>query len=207
MSPAKAALYLNWSEYITWLNPRLRSYDQFLMTDSTAGNFATGLRFPSGKEKPSYGAFRMPLYLPRTSGAKGDALEVWGCVRPAPDAEQTSHRRQRVKIQFAPASGGSFKTVKTVPITEPHGYFDLQQHFSGSGQRPALLDLSARADGVQPDRRHQPALGAAGLDRAGCRSSRPIEPNRGRRRNFESRELLSNYAQIHALDRYSAGRR
>ena len=67
-------------------------------------------------------------------GAKGDALEVWGCVRPARDAEQASHRRQHVKIQFAPASGGSFKTVKTVPLTGPHGYFDLQQHFSGSGR-------------------------------------------------------------------------
>jgi hypothetical protein len=134
VSPAKAALYLNWSEYITWLNPRLRSYDQFLMTDSSAGNFATGLRFPNGSEKPSYAAFRMPLFLPRTSGSKGDALEVWGCVRPAHVAQQTSHRRQQVKIQFAPASGGSFKTVKTVPITGPHGYFDLQQHFSGSGR-------------------------------------------------------------------------
>ena len=89
MSPKQAALYLNWSEYITWLNPRLRSYDQFLMTDGAAGNFATGLRFPNGSEKPSYAAFRMPLYLPVQSGAKGQALEVWGCVRPAHDAQQS----------------------------------------------------------------------------------------------------------------------
>jgi hypothetical protein len=133
VSPKQAALYLNWSEYITWLSPRLRSYDQYLMTDSSAGNFATGLRFPNGTEKPSYAAFRMPLYLPVQSGAKGQPLEVWGCVRPAHDAQQSSHRAQRVRIQFAPASGG-FRTVATVPITDRYGYFVVHQRFSESGQ-------------------------------------------------------------------------
>jgi hypothetical protein len=133
VSPKQAALYLNWSEYITWLNPRLRSYDQFLMTDGAAGNFATGLRFSNGSEKPSYGAFRMPLYLPVHSGSKGQALEVWGCVRPAYDAQQSSHRPQRVRIQFATPSR-SFHTVTTVPITDRYGYFVVHQRFSGSGQ-------------------------------------------------------------------------
>jgi hypothetical protein len=134
VSPAKAALYLNWSEYITWLNPRLRSYDQFLMTDSSAGNFATGLRFPNGSEKPSYGAFRLPVFLPRTTGSKGQTLEVWGCARPAHDAPHSSPQSQQVMIQFAPASGAGFKTVRTVKIADPHGYFDVQQHFAGSGR-------------------------------------------------------------------------
>jgi hypothetical protein len=134
VSPAKAALYLNWSEYLTWLNPRLRSYDQFLMTDSSAGNFATGLRFPNGSEKPSYSAFRMPLYLPRTSGSQGEALEVWGCVRPARAAQQATHRAQRARIQFASSAGGAYKTVGTVPITGRHGYLDVHRHFPGSGR-------------------------------------------------------------------------
>jgi hypothetical protein len=134
VSPAQAAVYLNWSEYITWLNPRLRSYDQYLMTDGSAGNFATALRFPNGTEKPSYAAFRMPLYLPRTTGAKGQSLEVWGCVRPAHNAQLASHRTQHVRIQFAPASGGAFTTVATVPVTDRYGYFDVHQHFSGSGR-------------------------------------------------------------------------
>jgi hypothetical protein len=134
VSPTQAALYLNWSEYITWLNPRLRSYDQFLMTDSSAGIFASGLRSANGSEKPGYAAFRLPLFLPRTSGAKGQSLEVWGCARPAHNAQHSSHRTQRVRIQFAPGAGGAFTTVATVPITDRYGYFDLRQHFAGSGR-------------------------------------------------------------------------
>lgn len=134
VSPAQAAVFLNWSEYITWLNPRLRSYDQYLMTDSSAGNFATGLRFPNGSEKPSYAAFRMPLYLPKTTGAKGQALEVWGCVRPAPAVQASGHRRQQARIQFAPASGGAFTTLRAVPLAGPRCYFDVQQRFPASGR-------------------------------------------------------------------------
>jgi hypothetical protein len=134
VSPAKAPLYLNWGEYITWRNPRLRSYDQYLLTDPVSGVFATGLRSANGAEKPAYAAFRLPLYLPRTSGSKGQALEVWGCVRPAHVAAQASHQRQHVRIQFAPGAAGGFKTVATVPITDRYGYFDLQKRFSGSGR-------------------------------------------------------------------------
>lgn len=134
VSPAQAAVYLNWSEYITWLNPRLRSYDQYLMTDSSAGNFATGLRFPNGSEKPSYAAFRMPLYLPRTTGSRDQALEVWGCVRPAPAVQASNHRPQRARIQFAPAAGGRFRTLRAVPLPGPRCYFDVRQRFPASGR-------------------------------------------------------------------------
>ncbi len=130
---AKASLYLNWSEYITWLNPRIRSYDQFLMLDSITGAFATGLRFADGKPKPTYAAFRMPLFLPVQSTRTGHPLEVWGCVRPAHNARMATHKPQQVQIQFQRASGGPFKTVGTVAITGRYGYFDVLQKFSGSG--------------------------------------------------------------------------
>jgi hypothetical protein len=132
--PGRAAYYLNWSEYITWLNPRLRTYDQYLLTDPAAGNFATGLKFANGTPKPGYAAFRMPLYLPRTSGSKSQPLEVWGCVRPAHNAQVSGHATQKAKIQFASASGGAFKTVATVPITDRFGYFDVHHRFPGSGR-------------------------------------------------------------------------
>ena len=50
----------------------------------TGGNFASGLEFSNGTPKqPVFNAYRMPLYLPRTSGRRGGLLEVWGDARPA----------------------------------------------------------------------------------------------------------------------------
>ncbi len=111
----------------------MRSYDQYLLTDPPSGVFATGLRYANGTEKPGYAAFRMPLYLPIVSTHSGDPLEVWGCVRPAHSAQLATHDTQRVMIQFQPTSGGAFKTVNTVTITDRYGYFDILQKFPGSG--------------------------------------------------------------------------
>lgn len=133
VTPAIAAYYLNWAEYMTWLDPRQRSYDQYLLTDPPAGNFATGLETAAGAPKPGYYAFQMPLYLPVTATASGRPLVVWGCVRPAPSAARATHRPQSVDIQYRPA-GGTFRTVHSVLITSRHGYFEVRQTFSGSGQ-------------------------------------------------------------------------
>jgi hypothetical protein len=54
-------------------------------------------------------------------------------VRPAPDAARQTHRRQEVQLQFEPASGKDFKTIKTVPLSNPHGYFEVRQTFPSSG--------------------------------------------------------------------------
>ena len=60
-----AAKYLNWSEYISWLDPRVSSYDQYLLTDPPGGNFATGLAYADGKPKPQlYDAYRLPCTCP-----------------------------------------------------------------------------------------------------------------------------------------------
>jgi hypothetical protein len=133
VSPTLAAFYLNWSEYLTWLDPRLRSYDQYLLIDPPRGNFATGLETDTGRPKPAFYAFRMPIFLPVTDTRSGHPLEVWGCVRPAPDAAAATHRRQSAQIQFRPGTRGAFRTVQTVPITNPHGYFDVLHTFRSSG--------------------------------------------------------------------------
>ena len=129
-----AASYLNWSEYISWRNPRVYSYDQYLLTDPPGGNFATGLEYADGKPKPQlYDAYRLPLYLPVTRGHKGESLEVWGDVRPAHFARVDSGKTQRVKVEFQAGSKGSFKTLQTLTIANPHGYFDVRMSFPGSG--------------------------------------------------------------------------
>jgi hypothetical protein len=75
----------------------------------------------------------MPLYLPRTSFASGQALEVWGCVRPARFARLATGRTQRVRLQFQSGGRGSFVTLATIPLRDPHGYFDVAHSFPRAG--------------------------------------------------------------------------
>ncbi len=133
--PATAALYLNWAEWISWRDPRIRSYNQYLLIDPPpgAGYFVTGLEFADGKPKQTFYAYRMPLFLPVASGAASQPLEVWGCVRPARFARLTTRRPQVVEIQLRAVGTRDFRTVRRVELTDPYGYFDVAQRFPGSG--------------------------------------------------------------------------
>jgi hypothetical protein len=138
VSPTLAAEYINWSEYITWRQPRLLSYDQYLLDDPPPATgpytgFATGLYTYLNQPKPGLYAYRMPIFLPVVATAAGHALEVWGCVRPAPYARLMTHRPQQAQIQFRAGSSGSFETVQTVTLTARSCYFDVRTTFSGSG--------------------------------------------------------------------------
>jgi hypothetical protein len=131
-----AAAYLNWAEYISWRSPRIRSWDQYLLADPTTGGpsgFVTGLEFANGAHKPSYAAYRMPIYLPVTRARGGHRLEVWGCVRPAHYVRLDTGGRQRVRIELQQHAGGPFATVKTLTLTDPDGYFDTTVTFPSSG--------------------------------------------------------------------------
>jgi hypothetical protein len=135
-----AAYFMNWAEYISWRNPRIMSFDQYLLadpepptSDNDYGGFASGLLTYARREKPTYSAFRLPLYLPTTTAASGQSLEVWGCARPSGFVTTNSGEVQTVTIQLQPASGGAFKSVETIPITNPRGYFDVRVVFPSSG--------------------------------------------------------------------------
>ncbi len=139
-SPATAARYLNWAEYLTWRNPRLATTMQYLLYDPPpgpsvygAGGFATALVFANGKPKATFYAYRMPIFLPSTRTRRGGALEVWGGVRPAHDAYLDTRQRQFAQIQFRPAAGGAFRTLRSVPITDIRGYFDVRVNVPASG--------------------------------------------------------------------------
>ena len=131
-----AAADLNHAEYLSWLNPRIQSYDQYLLMDppaSSGSNFVTGLEFSNGTPKPTYAAWRMPIFLPVTQARSGQSLQVWGCVRPAHYVQTGTGRPQRVQIQLRPGAGGPFRTVGGVTITNVHGYFDVNLRFPSSG--------------------------------------------------------------------------
>jgi hypothetical protein len=134
ITPARAAYYLNWAEYMSWQDPRIKSFDQFLITDPPGTTvFATGLKTAAGQPKPALDAFRMPLYLPVTTSTAKHPLLVWGDVRPAAAAAHRTHKGQQVQLQFKPTSGGKFTTITTIPLTDPHGYFEVRQLFPSSG--------------------------------------------------------------------------
>jgi len=137
VDPQTAALYLNWSEYLSWRDRRISSYDQYLLTDppiaNALGGFATGLEYKDGTPKATFYAFRMPVFLPVTTAARGTALEVWGCARPAPYARTGTGQPQRLKIQFQPGSHGPFRVVRRLTLPAPSCYFDVHVAFPSSG--------------------------------------------------------------------------
>lgn len=131
VSPALAAQYINWAEYLSWRDPRIRSYDQFLLADAQGQEFATGLQTSTGAKKPTYDAYRMPLFLPRTTAPTGSALEVWGDVRPAKFVHKG--KGAAAEVQFRSRAAAAWKTIVNVGSLSPQGYFDVLATFPGSG--------------------------------------------------------------------------
>ncbi len=133
LSQATAAAWLNWGEYVSWKNPRIASYMQYLLVDPANGIFASGLELPNGKPKATYYAYQLPLYLPVTSVHHGHTLEVWGDVRPALAALGETTLEQHATIQFQKGGHGAWATVARATITNEEGYFDIRVKFSASG--------------------------------------------------------------------------
>src|SRR3954447_13139894 len=85
VSLAKQAAYLAVAEHMAYVNPRVRSFSQYLMHDDSPrasklnryAGFESGLRTNKGRKKPAYKAFRLPLAV--ESYGVSDVL--WGLVR------------------------------------------------------------------------------------------------------------------------------
>ncbi len=140
-SPATAAYYDNWAEYISWKDPRIMSFAQYLLTDpepalssNDFGGFDSGLLNYGGNPKPGYASWRMPIFLPSTTAARGQRLEVWGAARPVHYTQlDFPYSYASVEILFAPAGSSHYSVLDTVPITSPEGYFDTSVSFPQSG--------------------------------------------------------------------------
>jgi hypothetical protein len=141
VTQATAAYYLNWAEYIHWRDPRMQSFMQYLLYDPEApnvsndyGGFASGLLNYRGKPKPTYDAWRLPLYLPKTSTHAGGTLQVWGCVRPARYAILDGDGSQAAQLQFKRGSSGTWTPIASVTVSSAGNcYFDTHVAFPGSG--------------------------------------------------------------------------
>ncbi len=141
VSPATAAFYMNWAEYVSWRNPRVRSFAQFPLYDPLRplvsndwGGFASGLLSWNGVPKATYDAWRLPLFLPVTSARADSRLEVWGCVRPGRFGALATETAQTAQIQFARRPAGPFATIQTVSVTGSSScYFDVRLKLPASG--------------------------------------------------------------------------
>jgi hypothetical protein len=132
-SPADAAIDLNESEYLSYKNPRVASYAQYLIndppnpTEKGEGLFSSGLRFANGTPKPGYNAYRLPLWMPQQTVRRGANAEVWGGARPATFATSAS------TVEIQEQSGGTWNTLATERVSRGNGYFDTHLKLSTSG--------------------------------------------------------------------------
>ena len=162
----RRAYYLNWAEYLSWRNPRIASYMQYLLYDSNPavnvpeyGGFATGLLLYDGTgcRPTTLIGCRYTSRSPRPGA--GRELELWGCARPAYGFAQP-----QVAIEFQRGSHGPFTTLGTVEVTDPHGYFDLPVQFPASGSvrlawtYPPLGPPPVPRDPMAVDDRPQPIV-------------------------------------------------
>ena len=122
-SLSRQAALINEKEEYAYRYSRLKSHSQYLLYDDPArpgslrtkwSGFQTGLRFASGKQKPSYNAYRFPIVVKK----RRRGVYVWGRVRPG-----TGPRYVRVQRK-----GGSLgPRIKT----DPRGYFAVKRRIPG----------------------------------------------------------------------------
>jgi hypothetical protein len=115
----RQAEYLAISERIAYANPRVVAFSQYLMKDDKPrsgpriqrySGFETGLRTSSGRKKPSYDAFMLPLAVKRYGGSD----VAWGRVRPATGETQVTIQHKIRK--------GRWKQLRVVTTAGVYGF-------------------------------------------------------------------------------------
>jgi hypothetical protein len=137
-TPAKAAVYLNQAEYLSYKNRRVAAYDQFLLNDPKlnrkGGAFTSGLFTFKGKPKATLSAYRLPVWLPKATVHAGSRTEIWGGARPAAFASSAPGAgAPTVQIQMQKGGHGSWTTIATVKVSPKTGYFDIHSKLPYSG--------------------------------------------------------------------------
>jgi len=113
------------SERLAWSNPRVASFDQYLLRDdpnSGGAGFQTGLETSRGVTKPSYGGFRLPLVVTRTH----TGVSFWGLVRPAGDT---------VAASTTPPAGATGATGASGAVGATSGPTTVVLQYSSNGGR------------------------------------------------------------------------
>jgi hypothetical protein len=132
VSFAKQAAFLAVAEHMAYVNPRVRSFSQYLMSDDPPrasklnryAGFESGLRTHKGKKKPAYKAFRLPLAV--ESYSSSDVL--WGLVRPY-------RKATTVRIEVDPPGKRSWRKLADVKTTATGVYALRYPHRKGQRYR------------------------------------------------------------------------
>jgi len=132
VSFAKQAAYLAIAEHMAYVNPRVRSFSQYLMSDDPKrasalnpyAGFESGLRTNKGKKKPAYKAFRLPLAVE----AYGPSDVLWGLVR-------QNRARTAVTIEADPPGKKKPRRLKTLSTTGTGVYALRVTHKKGQEYR------------------------------------------------------------------------
>ncbi len=144
VTSAQQAEYINQSDWIAYNNPRVHTVAQYKIVDdqNVPAGFQMGLRlFGSGARKPSYDAYRLPIWV---SGS-GANVTVYGQVRPADPGAAGN-----VVIENAASAGAAFNTVATVPVTSANGTFTTTVPNTGGLWRLRWNGLTSRQAEVAP---------------------------------------------------------
>ena len=116
VSPARQATYMNESDWIAYRDPRIHTVAQYgLADDPVLARFQSGVRFADGRPKPSYDAYRLPLWITRKGASH---LRVYGQVRPLANGAAT-----QVELQNAPLGLPVWRTVATIAVRSERGAF------------------------------------------------------------------------------------
>jgi hypothetical protein len=110
--------WLDEGAYMAWKDPYVRAIGQFLLVDDRPkpgarrgsraywSTFQTGLMYLSGKPKPAFDSYALPIWLP--SAGHGH-VTVWGQVRPAHESQQVT-----VDLQYQRRGSATWTTVREI---------------------------------------------------------------------------------------------
>jgi hypothetical protein len=139
---AQQAAYINQSDWIAYKSGRVKTVAQYkLVDDVPQGSFQSGVRLTDGTAKPSYDAYRLPIWVSGT-GAKAT---VYGQVRPAGDSTPV-----QVELQHAAGSGSAFQTVQVVNVASRKGTFTVPVANQGGLWRLRWNGIVSREAEVAP---------------------------------------------------------
>jgi hypothetical protein len=142
VTQAQQATYINQGEYMAWRDPYVRVLSQFELVDAGPqtdqpynsplywGTFQTGLESQSGVPKPSYYAYRMPIWLPHPR--TGPQVAVWGQLRPADRSGP-----QLAEIEYEPRGARAFTVLEQVQSSPSQGFIFTHVGLS----KPGLLRI------------------------------------------------------------------
>jgi hypothetical protein len=125
------------AERISYSNPRVASFSQYLLRDDPirrrSVGFQTGLEYVNGRAKPLLAAFPVPLTVTRSGGR----YRLWGLIRPAGEAT-------RLTVESRRPGASRFTALATVG-TNAAGYWALTSTVAARQWRVRWVSAQGKA--------------------------------------------------------------